>query len=117
VDPEVVKILNRVAQVWVPCGSNQHMLLRSGVHPDRVRIVPHPYDPTSQLCKLTRRRPYSNRRFYSIGRWEPRKGYHELLGGFLRAFKPTDEATLTIKFSGGQWEGYPSPAESVRYWA
>ena len=115
VDPEIAKILNRVAQVWVPCEQNRQMLLKCGV--ERVVTVPHPFDPLSPLLKLTARRPYPNRRFYAIGRWEPRKGYHELLGAFLRSFRPEQGHTLTIKFSGGQWDGYPTPAESVAHWA
>jgi glycosyltransferase involved in cell wall biosynthesis len=117
VDTDTVKVLNRVAQVWVPCTQNATMLVASGVTAEKVHVVPHPFDPKNPLLKLAARKPYPNRRFYSIGRWEPRKGYHELLGAFLRAFKPSDGHTLTIKFSGGQWEGYPSPVESARHWA
>lgn len=116
VDPAIVKLLNRVAQIWVPCEQNSAMLTRSGVDLGRVMVVPHPYDDSDPLLKLRRRQPYPERRFYSIGRWEPRKGYHELLGAFLRTFRPGEAAYLTIKYGGGQWQGYPTPVESARHW-
>jgi hypothetical protein len=32
----------------------------------------------------------------------------------VNAFRPTDRASLTIKYSGnGQWQGYPSPEEAL----
>jgi len=114
VDPEIVKHLERVAEVWVPCRQNQDMLLANGV--TNVHVVPHPFDPASDILKLTRRPPHTDgvKRFYSIGRWEPRKGFDEIIASFLRAFKPGDRAQLTIKYSGGNWEGYPTPEESLR---
>ena len=116
VDPEIVKHLARVAEVWVPCRQNQDMLLANGV--TNVHVVPHPFDPQSDILKLTRRAPHTDgwKRFYSIGRWEPRKGFYDLIGAFLCAFRPGDKAMLTIKYSGGNWEGYPTPEEALRQW-
>lgn len=108
--------LARCGQNWVPCRQNAMMLIASGVPADKVYIVPHPYEPTDPICKLIGRRPYEDRRFYAIGRWEPRKGLHELIGAFMQAFRPGDSARLTIKTSGGKWKGYPSPDESVAQW-
>lgn len=115
IDPGIAVQLGRVAQCWVPCAQNRELLVQAGVECDRVRVVPHPFDPASALCRLTARRPALERRFYAIGRWEARKGQHELLGAFLTAFRP-GEASLTVKFTGGQWDGYPSPEQSVEHW-
>jgi glycosyltransferase involved in cell wall biosynthesis len=113
--PEIAEILSKVAENWVPCEQNRQLLVDSGVPPERVVVVPHPYDPQADLCKLTRRKPRPERRYYSIGRWEPRKGYHELVGAFLKAFRP-GEATLTIKTSAHGWDGYPTSEQSVSLW-
>lgn len=117
VAPGIARALARVGQCWVPCAQNAAALIRSGVPAEKVRVVPHPYDSTDSVCRLTDRKLiYPDRRFYAIGRWEPRKGFHELLGAFLTAFRPGDAARLTIKASGGEWRGYPSPEESLAHW-
>jgi glycosyltransferase involved in cell wall biosynthesis len=65
----------------------------------------------------TKRAPGEHRgwkRFYSIGRWEPRKGFDNLIYAFLHVFKPGDKASLTIKYSGsGMWPGYATPDEAL----
>lgn len=116
VSPGIVEQLSQLGQLWVPCSHNAAMLVRCGVPAEKVQVVPHPYEPTDALCKLTARRPYKERRFYAIGRWEPRKGFHELIGAFMQAFAPGDAATLMIKTGSGVWKGYPSPDESVEQW-
>ncbi len=114
VDPAIAKILSKVAQNWVPSHQNAQMLIASGVPADSIRIVPHPYDPADPILKLQRRKANTEwRRFYSIGRWEPRKGYVELVLAFLTAFTPKDKVILTIKYTGGKWPGYPTPEELI----
>lgn len=114
VDPSIVKTLSRVAECWVPCRANQHMLVASGVPAEKVHVIPHPYDPTDPIVKLAGRLPDLEwRKFYSIGRWEPRKGYAELVEAFLTAFTPRDKTVLTIKYTGGKWPDYPTPEEAV----
>lgn len=113
IDEDVVNELNRAAQLWVPCMQNSLMLADSGVTASKIHVVPHPYREDDELNKLLRRQPQTDwRLFYSIGRWEPRKGYAELVEAFLRAFTPRNNVVLTIKYTGGQWMDYPSPAEA-----
>ena len=114
--PGIAALLGRCGQAWVPCSQNATALILSGVPAEKVHVVPHPYERTDPICRLTERKPTPGRRFYSIGRWEPRKGLHELVGAFLMAFRPGDDATLTIKTSSGSWKGYPGPEESVAWW-
>lgn len=120
IDPGVAQHLARVKQCWVPCEMNRALLERSGVPADRIHVVPHPYDPQDIIPALQNRLPGHHRgkkRFYSIGRWEPRKGFDALIGAFLLAYAPGDDATLTIKYSGGgDWPGYVLPKEAVEYW-
>lgn len=115
VDPGIARILSRVAENWVPCHDNRDMLIRSGVPADKVVVMPHPYDPADPILKLRARAPDLQwRKFYSIGRWEPRKAYAELVEAFLRAFTPKDLVMLTIKYTGGNWPGYEHPDNLLR---
>lgn len=112
VDPAIVRHLSRVAENWVPCHDNRDMLIRSGVPAEKVVVIPHPYDPGDPILKLRQRQPDPKwRKFYSIGRWEPRKAYAELVEAFLRAFTPKDLVMLTIKYTGGRWPDYETPEE------
>jgi glycosyltransferase involved in cell wall biosynthesis len=116
IDADMAEEMSRAAQLWVPCRQNAKMLLDSGVPSEKVHVVPHPYREDDDLNKLLRRRPETDwRLFYSIGRWEPRKGYAELVEAFLRAFTPDDNVVLTIKYSGGQWQNYPSPEQALEH--
>lgn len=116
IDPAVARVMAKVKQCWVPCEQNAKLLRDSGVPEDRVHVVPHPYREDDMIHACTRRSPGMHRgqkRFYSIGRWEPRKGFSLLMAAFLHAFGPGDNATLTIKWSGsGLWPQYPSPEQA-----
>lgn len=110
VDSGMARELNRMTDNWVPCEQNAEMLRRSGV--ENVFVVPHPFDPESTLVKLTRRKPLAEKRFYFIGRWEPRKNPVEILWAFAEAFAPGDAAHLTMKFHGG-WDCYPNFDQTI----
>lgn len=112
VDARIVREMNRVGDNWVPCEQNAEMLRKCGV--ERVAVIPHPFDFNNQLTKLTKRRPMKTRRFYNIGRWEPRKNQVEILLAFFETFKPGDDVHLTMKFHGS-WEGYPNLAQTLEY--
>lgn len=114
IDEAIAVLLRRVGECWVPCQENAALLRRHGV--ERVTVVPHPWEETSDIAKLVRRRPVATKRFYAIGAWQPRKHFHETIGAFLLAFHPSDDATLTIKTTKHLVPGYPSPADSVAYW-
>jgi glycosyltransferase involved in cell wall biosynthesis len=122
IDQSIVSNLNRCGQLWVPCEQNREMLVASGVREWKVKVVPHPFDADSDMAKLVRRKPTfkpaggAERRYYSIGHWQPRKGFHELVGAFLCAFTPSDDTSLTIKYGGGEWKDYPSPQQSSAQW-
>jgi glycosyltransferase involved in cell wall biosynthesis len=122
VGQELVEVLNKVGQVWLQCERNVDAFTRSGVEPGRIRLVPNAFDPDAVLYQLarTRKRPLRNhgsRAFYTIGKWEPRKQQHRLIGAFLRAFKPGDRRTLYVKSHEYRpWRGYPTMEESVAHW-
>jgi len=117
IDEGIARHLARVKQCWVPCEQNRQLLIGAGVPEQNVHVVPHPYEPGA-IERLCHRRPAGAhggwKRFYSIGRWEPRKGLEKLLLAFVLAFKPDDKVSLTIKYSGsGLWQDYPTPEAAV----
>ena len=120
VSKDVAECLGRVGQIWVANKKDWAMLVRSGVRHDKVHVVPIPYFPNDPHAALDgRARLPGPVRFYHIGKWEPRKDQHGILGVFLRAFEP-GECKLYMKTSA--WgpklkSGYPeSPQESLSRW-
>lgn len=118
----MVEILQRCGQVWVPCERNRKAFVESGVPTEKVFVVPYPYDPASEVCCIPAPRGSESapdgKRFYAIGKWEPRKRLHQLVGAFLTAFTPRDRASLTIKTHGwGSWSEYPTIEESIAHWS
>jgi hypothetical protein len=105
---EDVEALKRVGMVWTACDRNKEMLLNYGIERVEVIGVPHwPDDPLLKLRSKPRRR--GPPRFYHIGKWEPRKNAHGIIGAFLSEFSP-GEAHLWLKTTvfGPNVEGYPS---------
>lgn len=113
VSRDVIDVLNRVGQVWLQCERNREAFVSSGLDPERVRIVPN----ASVIPELHRRAPTEARLFYTIGKWEPRKDQHRLIGAFLRSFYPGDAAMLYVKtHEYRQWQSYPSIDDSIAHW-
>lgn len=117
---QFVQELNKLGQVWVPCEANRKAFAISGVNPDRLKVVPYTFDPNDHAIAAPRGFDSvpDGKRFYHIGKWEPRKNQHRLLGAFLLAFTPKDKASLFIKTSGFglPWANYPTYEESLDYW-
>lgn len=112
----VSELLSRCGQVWVQCNANLRAFLRSGVPESKVWVVPNAYDPPTEPAPLP---PVPQGKvFYHIGKWEPRKNQHQMIGAFMHAYGPTDPALLFLKTSGfGQWESYPGDAgSSIAAW-
>jgi glycosyltransferase involved in cell wall biosynthesis len=119
VSKDIVRQMNRLDGVWVPCTWNAQTLVDCGVSADRVRVFPHVYfddDPLLQLAPSPARNS-----FLWIGQWEPRKAPHNLIRAFLSEFHWNEGARLTLK-TGGLWTlgDYPAPetvieAEAARY--
>jgi glycosyltransferase involved in cell wall biosynthesis len=129
----VVAAMGNLAEVWVPCERNRRVLIECGMDANRVVRMPHPTRPDDPVwhMRASRRgrldafvvshchafRP-KKLRFVNVGKWEPRKAQHEMLGGFLLAFRPGEhELVLKHNAFGQDWEGYPkSPQQSIHMW-
>jgi hypothetical protein len=120
---EIARELQKIRMVWVPCAANAAALRLSGVCEAQIGVIPYPYDPSTHLATQIpaprgREDVPSGKRFYSIGKWEPRKAHHAMIGAFLLSHTPKDRACLTIKTHGwGKWKDYPEPKASLAAWA
>lgn len=119
VSPVMAGLLNRARQVWTASRRSSRMLVASGVDPEKLRVVPMPFFRDDPLLALQgRERAPGPPRFLHIGKWEPRKAQHEMLGAFMLAFRP-NEAQFCIKTSkfAPKFKNYPSDVgASVRHW-
>lgn len=114
-----ISALEMFSRILVPCDSNAEWLRKAGVTIP-VHTVVHPIglrDPIRHALI----QPYKEGafRFLHVGKWEPRKNQHAVLGAFLQAFTILDPVTLTLKCNAF-WRTtgcYPTDAEeSIRYW-
>lgn len=119
-----LKNLRRFGQVWVPCFRNWLYLQNQGIN---ARFVPHPIDRKSfaSFRAAAKRKAvkaaFSPQRpvdILNVGKWEPRKNHHGLIGGFLKAFVPSDPVRLIIKSSPyGTYKDYPGDlSASLAVW-
>lgn len=124
VEPRIMELVIRFGQVWVPCRRNRDVLVRSGADPERVHVVPHPYDEASPMLAI-RETPMvpGPMNFLALGKWEPRKNLDAVIGGFMLSHAcpkhaPADYWRLIVKTSGfARVPGYPESATaSVRKW-
>lgn len=112
---DTVSVLRDCAELWVTCERNRTAFATSGVPADRVRVVPYPLPDShpAQAAPIP-----TGKRFYNIGKWEPRKNQAGLIGAFLHAYRPGDGATLTIKTSTfGTFKHYPGSEKALAQWS
>ncbi len=98
IDPSWVPACNAMDEVWVPTQFNFETFTRSGVDPDRVRVLPFgvpevdPATPTTWPLDTTR-----SFRFLSVFELTRRKGWDVLIRAWIEAFRPEDDVALVIK--------------------
>lgn len=116
VSKAAIACLAAIAEVWVANHKDRTMLIEHGISPDRVAVIPIPFFPTDPLLSLRDKPRFPGPvRYYHIGKWEPRKAQHEMLGAFLYAFSPGDDVQLFIKTSMGSpvlSDDYPRGVEA-----
>lgn len=96
VQPELVRAMNRLEGVWVPCTANLERLRAAGA--TNATWVPYPHFPDDPYLFLPPPRGEPTT-FLWVGRWERRKAPHNVLRAFMRAFGP-GEAKLILKTNG-----------------
>ncbi len=111
---DTVNVLRECAELWVTCERNRTAFITSGLPAERVHVVPYPL-PDSHPAQSA---PVpAGKRFYNIGKWEPRKNQAGLIGAFLHAYRPGEGATLTIKTGAfGNFKHYPSSEKALAQW-
>lgn len=90
---------NRFTEVWVPSNFNFETFANAGVDPRKLRIVPGAIDtdfwtPDNGGLDITGFRAF---RFLSIFDWMSRKGWDVLVTAYCRAFRASDDVSLTLK--------------------
>jgi glycosyltransferase involved in cell wall biosynthesis len=94
-----VKYCNRMDELWVPSQFNVETFSRSGVDPQKIRVVPIPVDTnffTPQKEKLDVEGQKKFTFLYTFAfNW--RKGFDLLLEAYLKEFSSSDEVSLILK--------------------
>lgn len=95
-----VQSCNSVDLVFVPTSFNYKTFAESGVHKEKLRIVPlgvdyHRYTPEGKKYPL--RRSENLFTFFSVGEWVPRKGFDLLIQAFIEEFNSADDVCLVLK--------------------
>ncbi len=98
-----VQQLSRVDEAWVPSEYVRRVYLNSGVHPEKVKVVPNGVDPSlfhpgAAPMQLKTKKRF---RFLFVGGTIHRKGPDVLLDAYLSIFTAKDDVCLVIKDFGG----------------
>jgi len=118
IPPSWIERFNMFGRVIVPCHANEEWLRASGIQVP-VHVVVHPLslkDPIRRVPKAAFKG--GTFCFLHVGKWEPRKNQHVLIGAFLREFDPSDNVQLILKCNP-YWsaDGYPPTAQaSIDWW-
>jgi len=89
-----------ISQVWVPSEHCKHYAIESGIIEDKLRVVPHGYDPlVFKVTKQTKKEPF---KFLFVGGYTgrgDRKGADLLAEAFHEEFKPKEKVELYFKIN------------------
>lgn len=89
-------ILNRLEHIWVPSHWQKNIFTKNGLRKERIRVVPEGFDPCIYYPPTKPRSSPSPYRFLFVGKWEERKGIHELLTAFTREFTKEEPVELLL---------------------
>lgn len=112
-----VRIINLFGQIWTPSTAAKKWLESCGVGVP-IKVIPHPFDDDDPMAKVRPRKRGPVFRFLNVSKWEARKSQHDLIGGFLIAFEPSDAVHLVLKSNPFMvCKDYPAdPTESISEW-
>ena len=91
-------------EVWVPSAFNRDVHIRSGVDPDKIRVIPNGvdtkiYTPEGPCFELATEKTF---KFLYVGGTVPRKGFDILLKAYSEAFTAEDDVCLVVKDFGSK---------------
>lgn len=98
--PRWVAELKYLNEIWAPCELVRKAVIESG-YKGKVSIVPTPIKLFDKNLKI--KIPNENKntdelfKFYSIFQWHKRKGYENLLKGYISEFSAEDNVLLILK--------------------
>tara|TARA_R110001583_G_scaffold16234_13_gene66310 strand:- start:180 stop:1319 length:1140 start_codon:yes stop_codon:yes gene_type:complete len=105
--------IRRLDEIWAPCELVKRACLKSGFR-GPINIVPTPSDFSPSNLSISIPSPMTDEfvlsddvfRFYSIFQWHERKGYKELIKGYLTEFSNNDNVILILKVNSLNIPGY-----------
>jgi hypothetical protein len=94
-----VAAANRFTEIWVPSQFNFETFANAGIDDRKMRIVPGAIDtdfwtPDAGGLDIT---GFKGFRFLSVFDWMSRKGWDLLVTAYCRAFRASDDVSLTLK--------------------
>eukprot|EP00658_Telonema_sp_P-2_P077175 TRINITY_DN6920_c0_g1_i1.p1 TRINITY_DN6920_c0_g1~~TRINITY_DN6920_c0_g1_i1.p1 ORF type:complete len:508 (+),score=105.46 TRINITY_DN6920_c0_g1_i1:239-1762(+) len=119
-DQEAVDRCNlpSTTQVWVPSQFNKDSFRNSGVHPDKLKLLPesidlHVWKPGPSRRTSPASKPFV---FLSVFKFEPRKNWKQLVESFLTEFSANEAVQLHIKTQRVPWL-HEDPLEALQDFA
>lgn len=117
----VAQLLNKFAHHIVPCAHNAEVLRRAGVPDAKISIIHHPFSVDDAHALEEGKREHTpdpdHYRFYTMGKWEPRKQALAVMTAFLRAWKALRGVALAPRISltvvAAPWYTPPRDAERL----
>eukprot|EP00658_Telonema_sp_P-2_P030877 TRINITY_DN23239_c0_g1_i1.p1 TRINITY_DN23239_c0_g1~~TRINITY_DN23239_c0_g1_i1.p1 ORF type:complete len:257 (+),score=39.82 TRINITY_DN23239_c0_g1_i1:589-1359(+) len=91
-------------EVWVPSEFNRRSFIRAGFEAAKMRVLHEPIDtrhfsPGSHQQKHLSELAPDRFKFLSVFKWEDRKGWDELLRGYLTEFVGSEDVSLLLRCS------------------
>jgi glycosyltransferase involved in cell wall biosynthesis len=87
---------NDTSTLWIPSHWGRDVALANGVDPARIEVVPEGVD-SAQFHPYLNPRPQRPYRFLTVGKYERRKSYTEILSAFAETFGNDPAVELVIK--------------------
>jgi len=115
-------MLAKFAHHVVPCAHNAEVLRRAGVPSEKITVIHHPFEEREAEALSAPRDPNDDARtpyrFYTQGKWEPRKDPITVIRAFLRAFGNDASVPATLRVLTSPWwtgKKYPQPDAAIRF--
>ena len=92
-----LNLMHQIDTVWTTSSWGKDVLVRNGIPPERIGIVPEGVDPFMYRPR-EREEKHGAFRFLSVGKWEKRKGQAELLRAWAEVFRGVKDVELVVSW-------------------